>query len=162
MTADVSLAEAGCRAIVDFLEDHGRHADAHRFQARLNREAAAAKIAKRERDRLSVVDRFFPCAETTVDQEGIARVLQDERSVLRAYLVTKQMRHSPGTQAVLAVFTKIGELPSLVDHLRQENVVSEGTAVVVLGRRNEQIEALLRDVPGALLFDRGKQPLKTS
>jgi Zn-dependent protease with chaperone function len=154
MGADAALTEAGCGAIVGFLEDHGRHADAHRFQARLNREAAAAKIAQRERDRLSVVDRFHACAEIGIDRAAVARIVQSERAVLRAYLVTKEMRHSRGSQSVLAVFSKNGDVPGLADRLYHGNAVPDRVAVLFLGRHSELIEAALRDVPGALVFDR--------
>jgi Zn-dependent protease with chaperone function len=154
MDADAALAEDGCQAIVDFLEDRGRHADARRFQARLNREAAAAKIARRERDRLSVVDRFRPCMDQAVDRAALLRIMQSEPAVLRAYLVTKEMRHSTGTQAVLAVFSKNGGPSDLATQLYEGKAVPDRVAVVVLGRHNELVEAAISEVPDALVFDR--------
>ena len=87
------------------------------MQARLHKQAAAAKIAQRERDRLSVVDRFGPCTDSQVDRPSLVRVMQSQPAVLRAYLVTKEMRHSTG-------------------------------------RRNDLVEAAIRDVPDALVFER--------
>ena len=154
MEADATLAERGCQAVLDFLEDHGRHADAHRYQARLNKQAAAAKIAQRERDRLSVVDRFGPCTDRTVDRAALVRVMQSQPAVLRAYLVAKEMRHSTGRQAVLAVFSKNGGLPDLANQLYERRAVPDRVAVIVLGRHNELVEAAIRDVPDALVFER--------
>lgn len=154
MEADAALAEKGCEAIVDFLEDRGRHVDAQRYRSRLSREAAAAKMARRERDQLSVVDRFDTCADSRIDRASLARVVQAEPAVLRAYLVTKELRHSAGTQTVLAVFSKNGDIPELTDRLHQRAAAPDGVVVVVLGRHNEQIESLLREVPGALMFER--------
>ena len=62
--------------------------------------------------------------------------------MLRAYLVTKELRHSAGTQTVLAVFSKNGDLPELTDRLHQRAAAPDGVVVVVLGRHNEQIESL--------------------
>ena len=42
--------------------------DAQRYRSRLSREAAAAKMARRERDQLSVVDRFDTCADSQIDR----------------------------------------------------------------------------------------------
>jgi Zn-dependent protease with chaperone function len=153
MEADATLSEEGCRTIVDYLEARGRHADAHRFQARLNKEAAVGRIAQRERERLSVVDRFAP-SEAEVDRAALARIMRPERRVLRAYLVSKQLRHSRGMQTILAVFSKNDELPDLAERLYNGRVLTKRVAVVVLGRHNEQIESVLRDVPGALVFER--------
>ena len=153
MDVDASLVEKGCEAIVEFLEDRGRHADAHRYQARLNREAAAAKIAQRERDRLSVVDRFGPCAVGEADLAAIVAAMQSEAAVLRAYLVAKELRHSSGTQAVLVVFSKHG-LRNLPDRLYQEKAIPKRIVVFEFGRHSEPIEAALKEVPGALVFDR--------
>ena len=154
MDADATLAERGCQAIVDFFEDHGRHADARRYQARLNREAAAAKIAQRERDRLSVVDRFGPCMDRDVDRAALVRIMQSQPAVLRAYLVTKEMRHSAGTQAVLAVFSKNGGMPDFPKKLYESNAVPGRVAVIVVGRHNELVEAAIREVPESLVFAR--------
>ena len=154
MAADATLAEKGCQLIVDFLEDHGRHADAHRYQARLNKEAAAAKIARRERDRLSVVDRFGPCTDRDVDRAALVRILQSEPAVLRAYLVTKEMRHSTGTQTVLAVFSKNGGLPDLAKQVQESKAAPVRVAVIILGRHNELVEAAIGEVPGSLVFAR--------
>jgi hypothetical protein len=154
MQADAALAEKGCEAIVDFLEDRRRHVDAQRYRSRLSREAAAAKMARRERDQLSVVDRFDACADSQIDRASLARVVQAEPAVLRAYMVTKELRHSAGTQTVLAVFSKNGDIPELTDRLHQRAAAPDGVVVVVLGRHNEQIESLLREVPGALMFER--------
>jgi Zn-dependent protease with chaperone function len=153
MDADAALGEGGCEAMVDFLEDHGRHVDAHRYRARLNREAAAAKIARREREQLSVVDRFDTCADRPLDRAALARIVQAEPAAMRAYLVTKQLHHSNGTQTVLAVFSKNGDVAGLTDRLRREAVL-DGVVVVILGRHNEQIESVLREVPDALVFER--------
>lgn len=154
MDADRALGEQGCDAIVDFLEDHGRRLDAHRYRTRLNREAAAAKIARRERSQLSVVDRFAACADRQIDRTALARMVQAEPAVVRAYLVTKELHHSDGTQTVFAVFSKNGDVAGLTDRLRQREAVPNRVVVVVLGRHSEQIESVLRDVPGALVFER--------
>jgi hypothetical protein len=154
MEADATLAERGCQAILDFLEDHGRHADAHRYQSRLNKAAAAAKIAQRERDRLSVVDRFGPCTGSEIDRVALVRVVQSQPAVQRAYLVTKEMRHSTGRQTVLAVFSKNGGLPHLATQLYEGRAVRRSVAVVVLGRHNELVEAAIREVTDALVFSR--------
>ena len=153
MDADAALGAAGCEAIVDFLEDHGRHVDAHRYRARLNREAATAKIARRERCQLSVVDRFIACADRRIDRAALARIVQAEPAVARAYLVTKELHHSDGTQTVLAVFSKNGDVAGLTDRLHRQ-AAPDGVVVVALGRHNEQIESVLREVPGALVFER--------
>jgi Zn-dependent protease with chaperone function len=151
MNANPALGEEGCEAIVDFLEDHGRQVDAHRYRMRLNREAATAKIARRERGQLSVVDRFSACADRQIDRAALARIVQAEPAVTRAYLVTKELHHSNGTQTVLAVFSKNGDVAGLTDRLHRE-AVPDGVVVVVLGRHNEQIESVLREVPGSLIF----------
>jgi hypothetical protein len=98
------------------------------------------------------VDRFA-AAEAEVDRAALARIVRPE-GVLRAYLVRKELRHSRGTQTILAVFAKNGDLPDLAEQLYNGGAVTKRVAVVVLGRHNEQIESVLRDVPGALVFER--------
>ena len=106
------------------------------------------------RGELSVVDRFGTCADRQIDRAALARLVQTEPAVRRAYLVTKELRHSNGTQTVLAVFSKNGDLPELEDRLRQREAVPDGVVVVILGRHSEQIESVLREVPDALVFER--------
>ena len=154
MDADATLGEKGCEAVVDFLEDQGRLVDAHRYRTRLNREVAAAKIARRERSQLSVVDRFGACADRQIDRAALARMAQAEPAVVRAYLVTKELHHSNGTQTVFAVFSKNSDVAGLTDRLHQRGAVPNRVVVVVVGRHNEQIESVLRGVPGALVFER--------
>ena len=115
---------------------------------------AAAQIARRERSQLSVVDRFAACADRQIDRTALARVVQAEPAVVRAYLVTKELHHSNGTQTVFAVFSKNGDVAGLTDRLRQREAVPNRVVVVVLGRHSAQIESVLRDVPGALVFER--------
>ena len=79
--------------------------------------------------------------------------MQSEAAVLRAYLVAKELRHSSGTQAVLVVFSKHG-LRNLPDRLYQEKAIPKRIVVFEFGRHSEPIEAALKEVPGALVFDR--------
>jgi Zn-dependent protease with chaperone function len=153
MDAQADLVENGCRIVVEFLEDRGRHVDAYRYQQRMVRETAKTSMARAERAGLSVVDRLRPCADHGIDVVALSRRLASEPGVLRAFLAAKELRYSRGTQLVLAVLTKNGSTSDLGERLRREGLLPGAVTVVTLGRHDQQLEAALGEVPGALIFD---------
>jgi Zn-dependent protease with chaperone function len=157
MESDAALVEDGCGAIVEFLERRGRHADAHQYQVRLTRQATQARMAAAERKELTVVDRLRPCSDSVVDVAALSRRLAAEAGVLRAFVATKALRYSSGTQTVLAVLTKHGLASDLKERLCREGLLPEHVSVIVLGRHDRHLEAVLREVPGALILDTSRQ-----
>jgi hypothetical protein len=152
--ADAALVEDGCRAVADFLERIGRHADAHRYRVRLTRHEVTSKMARDERVALSVVDRLHPCADAAVDVARLRRQLASEPAVARAFLATKELRYSPGTQTVLAVLATNGAASGVGERLQRTGVVPDHVTVVVLGRDDQPVAAALAEVSGALIYDR--------
>ena len=154
MEADAGLVVDGCRVIAGFLRGRGRHVDAHRYQLRLNREAARVKMAHAEHAALTLVDKLVPCLDTGIDVVALSRRMAAEPSVLRAFLATKELRHSEGTQTVLAVVTRNGGAPGLGPRLCDEGLLPADVTVVALGRQDQALEDSLRAVPGAVIYDR--------
>ena len=152
MDADPDLIESGCRTIVDFLERRGQYLDAHAYQQRRTRQATRAMLAQRELAALSVVDRFRVCADPVVDRQRVLRVVRAQPGVTRAFLVTRDLRHSSGTQTVLVVVVT-GGAPDLEDRLCREGAIPRHVFVHTLGRHDAQVEAALREVPDALIYD---------
>ena len=157
MDADPGLIEDGCRAIVDFLEHRGQYADAHVYQRRRTRQATTAKLAERELAALSVVDRFRRCADPALDRDRVRRAVRAQPGVTRAFLVTRDLRHSSGTQTVLGVVVNDGGL-DVKESLCREGAIPRHVLVHTLGRQDAQVEAALREVADALIFD-GEVPI---
>jgi len=68
-------------------------------------------------------------------------------------LVRKELRHSAGTQLVLAVDAN-GAPPSLPDWLLAERVLPEESTIVILGRLDAALGRALVAVPGARIYRR--------
>ncbi len=154
MDADAALVEDGCKIVVEFLVDRGRHVDAYRYQRRMTRETTMTSMARAEREELSVLDRLRPCADQSVDAVALARRLALEPDVLRAFLAVKELRYSGGTQTVLAVLAKNAVVSDLGERLREEGLLPDEVIVVALDRRDERVEAALGAVSGARIYDR--------
>jgi len=152
MDTDPSLIESGCRTAMDFLEGRGQFVDAHAYQRRRARQATTATLAHRELAALSVVDRFRPCADPAVDRGRILRAVQAEPGVSRVFLVMRDLRHSSGTQTVLGIVVDHGAA-DLNERLGRDGAVPPHAVVHTLGRQDAQVEAALREVPGALVYD---------
>jgi len=153
MDADPGLIEEGCTAVIDFLDRRGRLADAHQYQVRMTRDTTKMSMVRAERTELSVVDRLHPCADAGVDVAGLCRRIASEPGVLRAFLATKELRYSRGTQTVLAVVAKNGVAPDLRERLCREGVLPDHVTVVTLGRHDRKLETALREVSGSLIYD---------
>ena len=153
MDAQSSLVDEGCRTVIAFLEDRGQHAEAQRFRVRQTRQATLTKMAAAERERLSVVDRFAPCSDAGVDAASVARRLANEPMVSRAFLVAKELRHSNGTQTVLALMANEA-VHELGGSLKREGLVPEHVEIVGLDRRDHQLRAALEQTAGALFYER--------
>ena len=146
---DPALIEEGCEAIIDFLEGRGRHAEAHQYRTRMTRHATTARMANSERAELSSVDRFRPCTDPRIDAGALTGELRRHPAVMQAFLVTKELRYSSGTQTVLAVIANRGG--DLQQKLRGSRVLPEDVVVVMLRPHEHALETALREVPGAIL-----------
>ena len=160
MDANPDLIDDGCSAIVDFLEGRGQYADAHVYQRRRTRQATTAKLAQRELAALSVVDRFRPCTDPAVDRDHVLRAVHALPGVTRAFLVTRDLRHSSGSQTVLGVVVNDGG-PDVKESLCREGGIPRHVFVHTLGRQDAQVEAALREVPDALIYDHVERPTET-
>jgi Zn-dependent protease with chaperone function len=153
MDADAALIEHGCKSVAEFLERRGRHADAHRYQGRMTRETTKTSMARAERAKLSVVDRLRPCADQNVGIPALSRRLALEPGVRRAFLATKELRYSNGTQLVLAVVVKNGIAADLGERLSREGLLPDGVMLITLGPHDHALEAALGAVAGGLIYD---------
>jgi len=152
MEGDPSLVGEGCDVAIDFLERRGRTTEASRLSARKTRHATLMKIASDERQAVTVVDRFETCADERVDASALSRRLAAEPSVSRAFLVSKVLRHSFGTQTVLVLAGN--RLPDdLEQTLRRSGAVPDDVQVVILGRHDQQLQAALENTHGALVYE---------
>ena len=154
MSADPMHVEDGCSAIVEFLQRQGRFADAHPYQVRQSRQATHNRMAAAERTEVTGIDRFSPGSHPELDVAALARALASERAVQRAWLAAKALRHSAGTQTVLAVLTKGTPRPDLAEHLRRDGVLPEDVVMVVLGRHDRQLQAALDSAGATVIFGR--------
>ena len=154
MAAEPALVQQGCTALIEFAERHGGAAAAHQFKVRQARDATMNSLAAAERLHVTAVDRFVPCGDQTVDAASLAGRLAAERAVLRAFLVTKELRHPHGTQTVLALLARGQAGPDVEQRLRRDGVIPGGVTFVVLSRHDQQLQAALADVPGALIYER--------
>jgi Zn-dependent protease with chaperone function len=154
MEADPALVDDGCRALSEFLQGHGRFADAQRYHDRRARSATQRRLANAERCEVTVTDRFVECADHRVDAPALARRLAAESIIRRAFLVTKELRYSPGRQTVLALSTVRPPAADLTETLRRERGLPDDAVVAVLTPHDRQLEAALEQTPGALLYDR--------
>ena len=154
MSADPMHVEDGCSAIVEFLQRQGRFADAHPYQVRQSRQATHNRMAAAERTEVTGIDRFSPGSHPELDVAALARALASERAVQRAWLAAKALRHSAGTQTVLAVLTKGTPRPDLAEHLRRDRVLPEDVVMVVLGRHDRQLQAALDSAGATVIFGR--------
>jgi hypothetical protein len=153
MEAQSSLVEEGCRNAVTFLEYRGRKADAHRFRVRQTRHATLVKMAAAEREKLTVVDQFTRCADVRVDVPSLVRRLAIEPRVSRAFLVSKELRHSTGRLTILALLGKdAGD--DLVSTLRRDGLIPKHVEIVALGRHDQQLQTALEQTSGALVYER--------
>ena len=121
---------------------------------RLNRETARARMAHAEHAAHTLVDRLVPGVVAGIDVAALSRRMASESSVLRAFLATKDLRHSTGTQTVLAVVTRNGGAPDLGRRLCDEGLLPGHVTVVALGRHDQALEDALRGVPGAMIYER--------
>ena len=154
MDADPVLVQQGCAAIATFLEDRGRAAAAHPYRVRHARAATLSKMAAKERSELTLVDRFVACSDPAADAQRIASCLAAESAVVRAFLASKELRYSTGTQTLLALTANGSLTPQMLDRLKTECGLSEEARIVVLGRHDQQIEAALAGIRGALVYER--------
>jgi Zn-dependent protease with chaperone function len=154
MDAEPALVQEGCSVLIDFLERHSRHADAHQFKVRQARDATRSNMAATERLQVTPVDRFVPCADSAVNASPVVSWLATEREVLRAFLVTKELRYSNGTQTVLALLARGLSGSDLRERLRREGLIPNGVTIAVLTRHDQQLQAALEEIPGALIYER--------
>ena len=153
MDADATLVEDGCEAIAEYLERHGRHAEARRRLNRATREAARTQMARTERSELSAADRFGPSSDPGIDAAALASRLAQEPGVQRAFVVAKELRYSSGTQTVLAVLSKKTLSPDLEERLRRDGLLPSGALVAALNPHDRALEASLAAVAGGLILD---------
>jgi hypothetical protein len=104
---------------------------------------------------VTVTDRFVEYADDRVDAPALARRLATEPVIRRAFLVTKELRYSPGRQTVLALSTTRPPASGLTDTLRRDHTLPDDAVVAVLTHDDRQLEVVLEQTPGALLYDRG-------
>jgi Zn-dependent protease with chaperone function len=153
MDADATLVEDGCTAMAEFLERHGRYAEARRYLTRSARESARTQMARTERAELSATDRFGPSSDPAIDAAALSSRLAQEPGVQRAFVVAKELRYSNGTQTVLAVLAKKTLSPDLEERLRREGVLPSGAMVIVLNPHDRALEESLAAVDGGLILD---------
>ena len=153
MDADATLVEDGCSAMAEFLERHGRYAEARRYLTRSARQSARTQMARTERSELSAADRFGPSSDPTIDPAALSSRLAQEPGVQRAFVVTKELRYSNGTQTVLAVLSKKTLSPDLEEQLRREGLLPSGAMVSALNPHDRALEESLAGVDGGLILD---------
>ena len=155
VAGDASLGEEGNRRIAEFLESRGRLVEAHRYATLAQAAATRATIAAAERRELSAVDRF---GAHGLDQPALERILASlarTAEIHAAFLVRKELRHSAGTQLILAVEAN-GAPPSLRDRLLAERIIPEeaDSDIVMLGRLDASLRQALGAVPQAGIYRR--------
>ena len=74
--------------------------------------------------------------------------------MLRAFLVTNELRYSTGTQTVLAILTKGPVASNFRKQLQREGVLPEHATVAVLTRHDQQLQATLEGTAAALIYAR--------
>ena len=157
--ADPLLAKSGNDVAIAFLESRGRELDAERFRIKHARQATLANLAATERSKLTVVDRLSRGGGGGLDVAPVIKRLAFEPTVLRAFLVSKELRHSSGTQIVLALRVN-GPPGDLTARLGHEPLFRERVQIVTLGRDDRELEALLEQTPGALIYERSNHSVR--
>jgi Peptidase family M48 len=154
MEAEPALVQEGCGVLIEFLERRGRYADAHRFKVRQTRDATRSSMAATERLQVTAVDRFGPCADLAVNASSVVSWLATERDVLRAFLVTKELRYSNGAQTVLALLARGHSGSDVRERFRRAGLVPDCVTIAVLTRHDQQLRAALEEIPGAVIYER--------
>ncbi len=154
MGADPALVSEGCERLVDFLSDRGRLAEAHAYRLRATRQASRDGMAATERRELSAVDRFAPHGLGPVEVAAIVARLADNRGIVGALLVRKELRYSRGVQLVLAIDARGVEAHELAGRIGGDGLGRPDLTVVLLDRRRQPLRAALEAVSGAKIYAR--------
>jgi hypothetical protein len=152
LARDPTLEADGCTLLAEFHERHGRAVEAHRWHTRGRRHATRTAIAAAERSTVSPLDRFAPHG---LDADGLAAVraaLAAQREVREAFLAVRELRHSAGTQAVLAVAAEGVAPDALTARVREAAALGPEATIVVLDRRQRALREVLAAVPAARIL----------
>jgi Zn-dependent protease with chaperone function len=152
MAGDESLGARGNRRLAELYESRGRLVEANRHATLAQAAATRATLIASERREVSTVDRF---GAHGLDQPALERIvasLARTPEIRAALLVRKELRHSAGTQVILAVEAN-GAPSSLRDRLLAERILPAEGDIVVLGRLDAALRQAL-DVPGAAIYRR--------
>jgi Zn-dependent protease with chaperone function len=153
VAGDESLGAEGNRRIAEFLESRGKLVEAHRYATLAQAAATRAILGADERRELSPVDRFGAHGLEQPVLDGILASLARAPEINAALLVRKELRHSTGTQVILAVEAN-GAPASLRDRLLSEQIIPEEGNIVLLGRLDTALRHALVAVPGATIYRR--------
>ena len=153
MAGDESLGARGNRRLAELYESRGRLVEANRRATLAQAAATRATLIASERREVSSVDRF---GAHGLDQPALERILASlarTPEIRAALLVRKELRHSTGTQVILAVEAN-GAPASLRDRLLAERILPAEGDIVVLGRLDAALRQALGGVPGAAIYRR--------
>ncbi len=153
MAGDESLGAQGNRRLAELYESRGRLVDANRHATLAQAAATRATLSASERRAVSSVDRF---GAHGLDQPALERItasLARTPEIRAALLVRKELRHSKGTQVILAVEAN-GAPSSLRDRLLADRILPAEGDIVVLGRLDAALRQALGGVPGAAIYRR--------
>jgi Zn-dependent protease with chaperone function len=153
MERDTSLGMEGHRLIADFYESRGRLVDANRHATSAKAAATRASLAAAERREVSVIDRFGAHGLDQPTLDRIVATLTPAREVHAAFLVTKELRYSAGSQLVLAVEAN-GAAPSLRDRLVAEGVLPAEGTIVILDRHDAALRQAIAATPASEIYRR--------
>lgn len=164
MRADPDLAQEGCDAIIDFLVDQGRSAEAVPYRERLAQAQADADAARAERSGVRASDRLMQSSLPSALVAELREELAAEPRVRRAYLGDKILRfHPEDPYRVLLIdvgrpwfgaVTRRDVNRVLGRVLTRVNRVGGIQFVLGCAPRSRARRALIRRVPGALFYDK--------
>jgi Zn-dependent protease with chaperone function len=155
VASDESLGDEGNRRIAEFFAARGRLVEANRYATAARAAATRTALGASERREVSPVDRF---GAHGLDQPVLDRIvasLARTPEIRAAFLVRKELRHSAGTQLILAIDAN-GAPTSLRDRLLAERVIPEegDSHIVMLWRGDASLRQALEAVRGAAIFRR--------
>ena len=160
MQLDAGADQAACMLIVEYLQRHGRNAEARAHIDRLHDAGERDQAASRERGELRVADKLLPHELSADKLAELVHQLRAFPDIRRVYLARKQTVHYQDLPLYVLAFERRtpfwkfqsgGAMQSLANRIGQEVAFPGETIIISLDGENKSFRKKFRAIAGSQL-----------
>jgi hypothetical protein len=161
MQLDPGADQAACMLIVEYLQRHGRNAEARAHIDRLHDAGERDQAASRERGELRVTDKLLPHELAADKLAELVHQLRAFPDIRRVYLARKQTVHYQDLPLYVLAFERRtpfwkfqsgGAMQSLANRIGQEVAFPGETIIISLEGENKSFRKKFRAITGSQLL----------